>query len=396
MTIRYKCKKCESPMSIRDDKAGKPAKCPKCQTEFIVPQPREPEEVPKQDKPEPQQKAETAPSGKTSSDSGAAKSTKSNPSQKSPSKSGQQQAAAAKSEKKSSSQKAQEPAEFDPADFLLGGDGSGSSGSNKTAPMATPPPAKEAASQISQPESKSSSPPKSEKKKRKPAEPPKPISANRADDRDTFEETDEDRRARLREVYGSTSAEIAASALSSTADSAEILLDAAMDDSRRKAAEDIEEQKRGPDYSEVASYFGINFVLPALGVIVGVILLYYASDYMMGGGLKIPPLGKVTGVVKLDGKPLPNATVTFIPVQEQGGVRENVRAATGVTDDQGKYTLQYTEGVKGTAVGINRVEITATSPEGVPLMLPGYGTGSRQSREVESGSQEIDFVISTQ
>ena len=31
------------------------------------------------------------------------------------------------------------------------------------------------------------------------------------------------------------------------------------------------------------------------------------------GGDKLPPLGKVTGTITLDGEPLPNARVTFIP-----------------------------------------------------------------------------------
>lgn len=43
---------------------------------------------------------------------------------------------------------------------------------------------------------------------------------------------------------------------------------------------------------------------------------------------------KVEGVVTLDDKPVPNATVTFRPVKEGSGA-----PATATTDDQGRYSL---------------------------------------------------------
>ena len=39
MTIRYQCTECESVLKIRDDKAGQTARCPKCKTEFVIPEP---------------------------------------------------------------------------------------------------------------------------------------------------------------------------------------------------------------------------------------------------------------------------------------------------------------------------------------------------------------------
>lgn len=39
MTIRYKCRECESVLKIRDELAGTDAKCPKCKTAFVIPQP---------------------------------------------------------------------------------------------------------------------------------------------------------------------------------------------------------------------------------------------------------------------------------------------------------------------------------------------------------------------
>lgn len=39
MTIRYTCSDCQSVLKIKDEKAGTNAKCPKCKTPFVVPQP---------------------------------------------------------------------------------------------------------------------------------------------------------------------------------------------------------------------------------------------------------------------------------------------------------------------------------------------------------------------
>lgn len=57
----------------------------------------------------------------------------------------------------------------------------------------------------------------------------------------------------------------------------------------------------------------------------------------VGCGAKGMPTVKtemVEGVVTLDGKPVPGAMVTFVPVQDSAGA-----AATGTSDEAGKYHL---------------------------------------------------------
>ncbi len=44
MTIRYTCSDCQSVLKIKDEKAGTKAKCPKCKTPFVVPQPGDDED----------------------------------------------------------------------------------------------------------------------------------------------------------------------------------------------------------------------------------------------------------------------------------------------------------------------------------------------------------------
>ena len=52
-----------------------------------------------------------------------------------------------------------------------------------------------------------------------------------------------------------------------------------------------------------------------------------------------PPLGKVSGRVTLDGQPLAGVIINFKPTEG--------RAATGTTDADGNYTLEFSYGVMG-------------------------------------------------
>jgi len=52
-----------------------------------------------------------------------------------------------------------------------------------------------------------------------------------------------------------------------------------------------------------------------------------------GCGSSDPKPIKVSGTVTLDGQPLPDAMVTFLPVEKDG------QAATGMTDSQGVFSL---------------------------------------------------------
>jgi hypothetical protein len=72
-----------------------------------------------------------------------------------------------------------------------------------------------------------------------------------------------------------------------------------------------------------------------------------------GCGESGPELGAVTGVVTLDGKPYPNALVTFTP--KDGGP-----ASTGVTDASGAYELLCLDR-KGAPLGQHQVSVTTIS-----------------------------------
>jgi hypothetical protein len=113
-------------------------------------------------------------------------------------------------------------------------------------------------------------------------------------------------------------------------------------------------------------------------VVVALVLAACAADG--------PELGAVYGTVKMDGKPVPHAQLSFEP--EGPG-----RAATGLANENGEYKLEYSPTAAGALVGpvIVRIStLTAVQPETIP---PKYNSKSELKRKVESGSNEINFEL---
>jgi hypothetical protein len=67
-----------------------------------------------------------------------------------------------------------------------------------------------------------------------------------------------------------------------------------------------------------------------------VVVLCLALIPLAGCGKKFPAIVPTEGTVMLNGKPLANASVTFVPLLEQFGAESS---STGVTDEQGHFTL---------------------------------------------------------
>jgi len=121
------------------------------------------------------------------------------------------------------------------------------------------------------------------------------------------------------------------------------------------------------------------------------ILLTLVSGCFSGTDVSV---GKVSGVVTKDGQPLPDATVTFFPT---GG-----RPSIGMTDDQGRYELIFTESVKGAMVGTHKVNISFGGSQ-----APGEAGGSARPKrvlppqsvdwpdtvEVTDSSNQLDFDL---
>jgi hypothetical protein len=100
----------------------------------------------------------------------------------------------------------------------------------------------------------------------------------------------------------------------------------------------------------------------------------------------MPPLGSVTGTVTLDGEPLQGVIINFKP--------DVGRMATAVTDEQGKYVLEYTYGNTGSKVGPSTVMFEWPLGEsGPPIPKKYVGLESELKVDVGSGRNVFDFAL---
>jgi hypothetical protein len=114
-------------------------------------------------------------------------------------------------------------------------------------------------------------------------------------------------------------------------------------------------------------------------------------------------LAQISGVVTLDGNPIPGTLVNFQPVGKDG--RTPGPGSTGRCDETGRYVLQTIRDEPGAVVGAHRVRIYSFSPEspvsrdsdaGLPKeQFPNrYNYASELTFDVESGGTEAaDFRL---
>ena len=112
----------------------------------------------------------------------------------------------------------------------------------------------------------------------------------------------------------------------------------------------------------------------------------------------------INGRVALDGQPLEQGSITFVPIEGTQGV------PTGTDIKNGQYRLSSSN---GPAVGWNRVEITAVRPSGKmaadPTGLPGqqrevyvsavaarFNAESTLKVEVHSGDNTANFDVAAE
>ncbi|QDT91814.1 carboxypeptidase-like regulatory domain-containing protein [Gimesia algae] len=102
------------------------------------------------------------------------------------------------------------------------------------------------------------------------------------------------------------------------------------------------------------------------------------------GGSDAPPLGQVKGKVTLDGAPLADANVTFMP--------ETIRGSSGTTDSDGNYELTYIRDEKGAAIGNHKVVISKLVDE-KETIPPNYSDETELTAVVKAGPNEINFDL---
>jgi len=133
-----------------------------------------------------------------------------------------------------------------------------------------------------------------------------------------------------------------------------------------------------------------------------------------GCGQKPPP-ANVEGTVRLDGSPLDNCLITFLPQLSQ---KEPQRHASAVTDERGHYRLRLADQREGASLGPHRVTVQDLSvstgvrrrdhgtadleigrspptPMRRSRVPPRYSSSAQTPlrQEIRAGAQRIDFDI---
>jgi len=127
-----------------------------------------------------------------------------------------------------------------------------------------------------------------------------------------------------------------------------------------------------------------------------VVLALTASLAIAGCGSSGPELAGVSGTVKLDGSPLAEASVQFVP--------QTGRPSFGSTDANGYYELKFTESKTGAVPGEHTVRVsthhrgdpdsgTKAQKERIPAKYS--GPKSELKKKVEPGSNTINIEISS-
>lgn len=109
-------------------------------------------------------------------------------------------------------------------------------------------------------------------------------------------------------------------------------------------------------------------------------------------------LVEVTGCVLLDGKPLPDATIRFLPIVKGD---EPARPSSALTDEDGEFELGYSTTKQGARPGNYRVYIsTFRNPEpGLPAMVETvplvYNKETTLTEAVDEDHCEFRFELKT-
>ena len=125
------------------------------------------------------------------------------------------------------------------------------------------------------------------------------------------------------------------------------------------------------------------------------------SSFFVVGCSRGTEVGEVEGVVNWNGKPVPFAYVVFQPVDPPGTY------GSAYTNENGRYTLQFSESQNGALVGKHKVTIRTSAKDEIEvedrttgkMVKPPLPEGYREKveltfdREVASGENNVDFDL---
>lgn len=181
------------------------------------------------------------------------------------------------------------------------------------------------------------------------------------------------------------------------ATAAKMMKKAIKDNQTEEAHQRELDAKAGFDFAGLFAEIGWKGVGIALGSILACWGLYFMANRAFSNAMRLPKMGYVTGVVKLNGTPLSGAIVNFAPMEDafEGTKRERIRTSVGVSDDQGRFRMMYmpAEKIEGVAAGRCRVWVTHFGANGRSDVPPEWGEYASVVREVTAGKQPAPVEI---
>lgn len=139
---------------------------------------------------------------------------------------------------------------------------------------------------------------------------------------------------------------------------------------------------------EVGKYYA-KMILPGAVAVIVVCFGLYSLMSSMVKTVDHPPLKTVSGLVTLDDKPLPRAEVIFIP-QDTWKEDKKPAQSVGITDEQGKFSLNYLKDLEGAAIGNHIVRIFSQE-KSIPAI---YNVKTALTYEVKKRDNEnVEFKL---
>ncbi len=142
-----------------------------------------------------------------------------------------------------------------------------------------------------------------------------------------------------------------------------------------------------PDYEPLPSAYNKNTLLTAIVKEGSNTISFHLTT--PGAAIERTNLGSVSGMILLDGNPVPGARLVF-----QGGNRNN--RAEAVSDRLGRYTMVFTETREGASVGNNQVTVSLTDAGGQETIPANYNSQTTLKRFVRSGDNFFNFSLTSQ
>ncbi|MCC9599785.1 carboxypeptidase regulatory-like domain-containing protein [Stieleria sp. JC731] len=115
-------------------------------------------------------------------------------------------------------------------------------------------------------------------------------------------------------------------------------------------------------------------------------LLSLSSFAVTGCGPGGPELGQIEGKLTIDGEPVKNGSIEFVPI---GGGRPSL----ALTNEEGFYTAYYLPNQPGALTGKHRIRFeVAKGKPGDPGLVRPKRNGKRPTGEVKLEPSEVEVV----